>query len=307
MTCIDTASEENARFATIEIRCAKEIFRGTMTVTVTPGSIQVGLTVLKTLQGIIHRDIRHTCGAIHVDQVFGTFVHKPVGTATCGCTVVLRSITDDVSLAISSMNRSTVSGTHDGLRLSVKVPVVGHNVLLIVLKVAHIRTAVHPPEYGAIKLQTLKDGVFAVMSVTRETGVDLTLVVIFQEYLHLTVAIDIRTAGIIGYEDGGNRFIVLGSYLQITIGPRGSSGTLGLFHTMLHGLNRIAAGRIASSIGIVGGCQVLCYERTITIKVICDIIVFITLDAPADEDTTGGLHRHHTAIQFVNDSLCISI
>ena len=278
-----------------------------MTVTITPGCIQVGLTVLKTLQGIIHRDIRHTCGAIHVDKIFGAFMHEPVGTATCGSTVVLRGIADNISFPVSSMNRGTVSGTHDSLCLSVEVPVVGHNVLFIVLEVAHIRTAVHPPEYGAIKLQTLKDGVFAVMSVTRETSVDLTLVVIFQEYLHLTVAIDIRTAGIVRYEDGGNRFIVLGSYLQITICPRGNSSTLGLFHTMLHGLNRIAAGRIASNIGIVGGCQVLCYERTITIKVICDIIVFITLDAPADEDTTGGLHRHHTAIQFVNDSLCISI
>ena len=145
MTGIDASSQENARFATIQIRCAEEIFRGTMTITVTPGCVKVGLIVLETFQGIVHRDVGHTRCTIHIDQVFGALMHKPVGTATCSRAVVLRGIADDVCLAIGSMNGGSVSSTHDGFCLTVQIPVVSHDVLLVILEIAHIRAAVHPP------------------------------------------------------------------------------------------------------------------------------------------------------------------
>ena len=166
-------------------------------------------------------------------------MHKPVGTATCGSTVVLRGIANDVGLSVSSMDRSAICRTHDSLRLTVEVPVVGHDILFIVLEITHIRTAVHPPQHSTIEFQALKDAILAVVTISGETGVDFALVIIFQKNLQFTVAIHIRTAGIVGNKCGGDGFVMLGRNLQIAIGPRGNSRTLRLLHTALHRLHSI--------------------------------------------------------------------
>ena len=166
-------------------------------------------------------------------------MHKPVGTATCGSTVVFRGIANDVGLSVSSMDRRSICRTHDSLRLTVEVPIVGHDILFIVLEITHIRAAVHPPQHGTIEFQTLKDAVLAIVTITGETGVDFALVIIFQKNLQFTVAIDIRTAGIVGNECGGDGLVVLGRNFQIAIVPRGNSRTLRLLHTALHSLHSI--------------------------------------------------------------------
>ena len=239
VTGVNASSEEDARLATVQVRCTEEMLGRTMAVAVTPGRIEVCLAVLKPLQRIIHRDVWHTCSAVHVDQVFCTIVHKPVRAATCGTTVVFRSIANHVCLTVGRMDRGTVGRTHDGLGLTVEVPVVGHDILFVILEVTHIGSAVHPPQHGTIEFQALKDAVLAVVTIPWEAGVDFALVVIFQENLQFTVAINICATGIIGNKCGGYGFIMLGRNLQIAIGPRGNSRTLRLLHTALHRLNGI--------------------------------------------------------------------
>ena len=184
-----------------------------VTIAVAPSCIKVSLAFLKTLQRIIHRYVRYTRSAVNIDQIFCALMHKPVGTATGSSTIVDGGITNNVCLTVGSMNRGTIGSTHNRFCLTIEIPVIGHDILFIVLEIAHIRTTVDPPKHNAIKLQTLKDGIFAIMTITREAGTDFTLVIIFQEYLHLTVTINIRTTGIVGYKGGGNRFVVFGNYL----------------------------------------------------------------------------------------------
>ncbi len=179
MTGVDTTTQENTRFAAIQIRGAEEMLGRAVTITVTPGFIQICLAFLKTLQRVIHRHVRHTRSAVNIDQIFCALVHKPVGTATGSSTIVDRGIADNVCLTVGSMNRGAIGSTHDCFCLAVHIPVVGHDILFIVLEVAHIRTTVDPPKHSAIEFQAFKDGIFAIMTITWETGTDFTLVVIF--------------------------------------------------------------------------------------------------------------------------------
>ena len=49
VTGIDTTGKENARLAAIQIGCAEEMLRGAVSITITPGFFQVGLTAFQTL------------------------------------------------------------------------------------------------------------------------------------------------------------------------------------------------------------------------------------------------------------------
>ena len=83
--------------------------------------------------------------AIHIYEIFCTLAHEPVHTTACGSTIVLRGIANGVGRAVGTMDYGTVGSTHHSLSLAVAVPVVGYDVLLVVLEIAHVRTAVHPP------------------------------------------------------------------------------------------------------------------------------------------------------------------
>ena len=305
MTGVDATTEEDAGFATIQIGRTKEILGRTVSIAVAPCFSEVGLTRLKTLQGIVHRNVGHTCGTIDIDQILGTLVHKPVGAAAGGSTIVLRAVANDVSLAVGSMDGGTVGSTEQSLCLPVKIPVVAHNVLLIVLEVAHIRTAVDPPQHGAVQLQALKNAVLAIMTATRVTGIYLALVVVLQQDFHLPVTIDVSTTRIVGYQRRGDRRVVLGRYLQIAIGPRRCRFTHRLLHATFHSFHSIAAGHGTCCISVVGGGQLLSHRQTVAIEVVGDIIVLVRLNAPTDEDSFRSLHSHYATIQLVNHALSI--
>ena len=103
------------------------------------------LARLKSCERVGDALVRLARLAIHIDEIFCTLAHEPVHTTACGSTVVLRGIANGVGRAVGTMDDSTVGSTHHSLCLAVAVPVIGYDVLLVVLEVAHVRTAVHPP------------------------------------------------------------------------------------------------------------------------------------------------------------------
>ena len=114
-------------------------------VAVAPCGVQVGLTGFEPFQRIIHRHVGHAGLTIHIHQVFGTLVHEPVGATSCRATIVLRFVANDILLTVGGMNHRTIGGTHQGLSLAVAIPVVSHDIVLVVLEIAHVGTEVQPP------------------------------------------------------------------------------------------------------------------------------------------------------------------
>ena len=98
------------------------------------------------------------------------------------------------------------------------------------------------------------------MAIARKTGIDLALVIILEQYLHLSVAINIGTAGIVGDKRRGDGFVMLGRYFKKILAPCGSGSTHGLLDTTFYGLYGIATGCCASSIRIVRHVQPFGHE-----------------------------------------------
>ena len=205
------------------------------------------------------------------------------------------------------MDNGAFLQAHQHFGLAVHVPVIAHDVLLVVLEVAHVRTAVDPPQDSTIQLQHLEDGVFAVVALLGEAVADFLQIVELQQNLHLSVAVHVSTAGIVGDEGRRNGCRMLGRNLQIAVVPRFGSRTLGLRDTTLHGLNGIAAGSATPCILVVGGRQVLSNLRAITIEVVRDVVILVGLDAPADKDATCCLYGHDATVEVINHSLCVGI
>ena len=111
MTGINAASQKDAGLASVQIGGSEEMLGGTVTIAVTPGFVQIGLTALQALQRIVHRDIGHTGSAVDIHQVFRTLMHKPVSAATRGSAIVLRGVTNHVGLTVSRMDGSPVGRT----------------------------------------------------------------------------------------------------------------------------------------------------------------------------------------------------
>ena len=235
---IDAACQEDARIATVQVGCAEEVLRRAVAIAVTPGSLQAGLSILQSLQGILYRLIGHARLTVDIHQILGTLVHEPVGTAASSTSVVLRGVADDVGLTVGSVDGGAVGSTDQGLGLAVLVPVVGHDVLFVVLEVAHVGTKVEPPQTGAVELHHLGDGVLAVVAVFRIAGTDLALVVELHQDLQLAVTIDICHTGIVGYE-GRGQVTMVGRNLQPALAPHRRLLRLRLFlaaHYGTHGI-----------------------------------------------------------------------
>ena len=130
---------------------------------------------------------------------------KPLHASRLRCTVVrprravLSVSTDGVGGTVSHMDDRAFLQSHHSLGLAILVPVVGYDVLFVVLEVAHIRTAVDPPEERSVHFQHFQDGVFAVVALFWEVGTNFVLVVELHQYLQLTVAVHVGTAGVIGH------------------------------------------------------------------------------------------------------------
>ena len=230
---VDASCQEDAWLMSIQIRCTEEILRTAVSVAIAPSSIEVALPAFQSEQWIGDALVRLARLAVHIDQVLGTVVHKPVRAATRVGSVILVGISHGENLAVGLMNRRAIGSTNHYLCLSVTVPVVANDIDFVILEVAHVRTAVHPPQHRAVHLQALQERVLtgdnAVhrRTIPRKTLRYLALVIIFQQYFQLSIAIHIGTAGIVRHVGAQQRGIVLGRDFLVAGRPR------------LHGLARL--------------------------------------------------------------------
>ena len=206
------------------------------------------------------------------------------------------------------MDSGTIAGTHHHFGLTILIPVVGYDVLLVVLEVAHIRTAVNPPQTGAIHLQALHDAIFLGGGATNNgtiLGVGLlylALVVELHQYLQFTIAIYIGTAGIVGHKFALN-ILVFQLNLFVACCPRRCLLAQCLLLTSNYGGNLIGAIDGAARIGEVAHLQILGHSFTVAIHIVRNIVVFIGLKAPTEINAAANLHAHQSAIKLVGKTL----
>ena len=116
-----------------------------MTVAVAPSLVKVGLSYFKTLQRIFHLLIYRSGMSVEIEQILRAIVYEPLARIAVRSTVVLSFVAHHMCRAVGHVYCSAVSSTQQSLSLAVTVPVVGHDVVLIVLKVGHVRTEIYPP------------------------------------------------------------------------------------------------------------------------------------------------------------------
>ena len=166
------------------------------------------------------------------------------------CRTILTIAANSISGSVGHVNSSTLAKTHYNLALTIKVPVIANDILLIILKIAHIRTTVYPPKNSTVKFQTLHDGIFAIMAIYRETIINFFTIVKFLKNFHNTITINIDTTCIVRNESRSNHFRMLRSYLKITCLPW-CHLTAHLVTSMLYCLNLIGIGSRILSVIIV--------------------------------------------------------
>ena len=236
--------------------------------------------------------IRLSGGSFEVEQIFGTVVNEPL-SRLCRA-VVLRGITNGNALSVGGVDNGTIGSSHHTLCLAIQVPVVSRDVNLVVLKVTHIPSAVDPPQSLASELIGFDDGIGGIAGVR---------MVELHDELQLSVTIEVSRRGIVGNEGAGERPMVgLDLYPWIHLGCHGS--TLFLCHATHHGLHGIGGCSRAALVGIVGDRERLIIEfGAVTIDVIGHIIVLLSEDTPAAENSRGCLHSHQTSVDFVHCTL----
>ena len=196
MTGIDATCQEDARFATIQIRCTEKMLGRTMAIAVSPSLFQIRFTRFQTLQGIIHHLIWLTCLTIQIYKKLRTLMNKPL-TFGYGTKIILRFVANDTLRAISHVDDGAISSTHHSFGLSILIPVVGNNILFVVLEIRHIRAEVNPPKPLTIKLIAFNDEIFTLVSRLLIGGIRPTQIVKLQQNLKFTIPINISTTGII--------------------------------------------------------------------------------------------------------------
>ena len=71
-------------------------------------------------------------------------MYKPL-TAGSSCEIILRLVTYYIFRSVGHVDDGPVCCTHHGFGLTVLIPVIGYDILLIILEVCHIRPKVNPP------------------------------------------------------------------------------------------------------------------------------------------------------------------
>ena len=231
---VDASGKEDTRFLAVEVGGAEEMLRRTVTIPVAPGGIEVVLTVFQSLQRVVDALIDFARSAIHINKVFRAVVHEPIGAATSGCAVVDVFLAYGVGGAVGFVDDGAVGSAHNGFGFAVAVPVVGHDVLLIVLEITHIGAAVDPPETGAVLLQHFEDAVFLRVyaanlgAVLRVGLLDFAPVVELHKDFQLAITVDISATSIVGDECTLDTFVRQSDFLVAT-GPYVGSLALVLF------------------------------------------------------------------------------
>ena len=116
-----------------------------MAIAVTPCFVDVTFATLEKTEGIWQTLVHLSSLTIEIEQILAGGDNKPVGTATSGATHVGRGIAHGIGGAICHVDGGAVAGTHYHLGTTIFIPVISHNVLLVVLEVTHIGAAVNPP------------------------------------------------------------------------------------------------------------------------------------------------------------------
>ena len=204
------------------------------------------------------------------------------------------------------MNLGSVAGSQHGFGLAITVPVVGYDILLVILEVGHVGSPVYPPEFLTVQLIDLHDEVLAIVACFLIGSTGPTAVVELQQDFQFSVTIHISTTGIIGYVC---RFqgTMIRSYLEILLRPWCHGVTLFLWYASHHGLHLITARSTSAVIGIIGNRQRFSVKFcAVTVDIVSHVIILLTEDTPCAEHATAGLHGHQTAIQLIHRALSMN-
>ena len=300
---VDAAGQEDAGLAAVEIGGAEEVFRGAVAVAVAPGGVEVGLAGLQTAQRILHHLIGLAGEAVEVDEVLIALEDEPLAAAPGGVAVVLGGVADGLGGAVGHVEYSAVGGAHHTLGAAVAVPVVGHDVELVVLEVGHVRTGVNPPQAGAVEFQGFYHVVFAVVAAGQETLVGIAHVDALEQQLELAVAVEVGGAYVVGLETARQPFMGEGN-LQVVLCPGGHGMAGSLLLPPHHGAHAVLAAGGAGGVGVVRHAERLAVHlHAVAVEVVGHVIILLAEDAPAAVYTAAGLHGHESAVQGVGGAL----
>ena len=160
-------------------------------------------------------------------------MHKPL-SSTCSSQIVLRRIADLIRRTISHVDHRTIGGTHHGLSPSILIPVVGDDVLFVVLEVGHVRPEVYPPELPSVEFIHLYNKVLALVACLRIVCRGPALVIKLKKDLQFAVAVNIGTTGVIGYVCRLQVSVVWRN-LQIVLCPYGGNLRMRFLRASNHG------------------------------------------------------------------------
>ena len=181
---------------------------------------QVCLAVLKTLQRIRYVLVDLACLTVKIEQELLAIMHEEVRACVrTGRPVVGFHVANLDCLACGRVNHRAVGSTEHCFGLAVAVPVIGDDVVLVVLEVGHIRAEVNPPKFGTIELVDLDDGIFALIAAGQIALCGIVAVVKLEQNLQLAVAVDIGATGVIG-NVGALQVAVIHLNLKIVVRPR---------------------------------------------------------------------------------------
>ena len=306
MTGIDATCEEEARLAAVETGCTEEVLCRAVAVAVAPGSVQTGLTCLQTLQGIVHHLIRLACLTVHIHQELCPFVNEPLVTVG-SAEIVLGLVAYLVCLAVGRMNHHTIGGSYHGLCPSVLIPVVGDDVLLVVLEIGHVRSEIDPPEPLAIQFIHLYDKVLTFIAGLPVAGISPALVIELDQDFQFPVTVHIGTTGIIGHI-GRLQIAVVGRNLQPMLRPHAclllSFSPISRLLPPDYRFHCILTRCRSGGIDIVRHRErLLVHLHAIAIEIIGHVIVFLGQYAPGAEHAAISLNGHESTVQCIRHPL----
>ena len=195
--------------------------------------------------------------------------------------------TNGISSTISHVNGRAFFETHHDFCLSIHIPVVANDVLLVVLEVTHIRATVHPPEHGTILLQASQHGILLGLHAIDSWSIlwielsTLLLIIELHQDFHLAIAIHIGAAGIVRLISSLERLIVLDDNFLIVITEYSSCFRSLLLYSIqyrLHGILTTFRTRSICKVRYIQWFSV--YPGTISIEIVLHIVILIGLDTP---------------------------
>ena len=197
---VASPSEEDERVPAIEEWRTEIVLSGPVSVAVAP---VVGIAARQRIShpesAIVTDGVGFGCGPLHVEQVFRPRVGVGHISRVCQRVARIDIHVSHIGLsAIGMIDDHVVGTTHEHLRLAVAVPVVAHDVVLLIRSGAHVGSQVDIPQSVALDVVALQEVVCRVVGHgTRPSGVAVEVVVaLHQEFRH-PVAVDIGQCDIV--------------------------------------------------------------------------------------------------------------